>query len=73
MELPVPILLVPRYQTQLALLPRLPPFTASVTVVVPQVESAEVKMLVAAVLKVFTLIDLIEQAVLLHVPSARTK
>jgi hypothetical protein len=72
-EFPVPILLLPLYQTQLALLPRLPPFTVSVTVLVPQVESAVVEILVAAVLKVFTLIDLFEQAVLLQVPSARTK
>jgi hypothetical protein len=55
------------------LLPRLPPFTLRVTLEPLQTESAEAVMEVGAVDKVLTLMDLLVQAVVSQVPSARTK
>ena len=76
MLLPLPTAVPPQellYHFQSALLPRLPPFTLRVTLEPLQTESAEAVMEVGAVEKVFTLMDLLAQAVVLQVPSARTK
>jgi enoyl reductase-like protein len=73
MLLPVPILVVLLYHTQLALSPSAPPTTDNVTLVFPQVESAVVVIPVGAVESLFTLMDLDTQLVTLQVPSARTK
>ena len=61
------------YHFQLALLPRLPPLTLSVILLPLQTESTVAEIEVGAVEKVFTLMVLLIQAVVLHVPSALTK
>ena len=63
----------PLYQRQRALLPRLPPLTLSVVDVPLQTESRVAVMAVGAVDALLTLIDLLTQAVVLQVPSARRK
>jgi uncharacterized membrane protein len=76
MLLPLPTAVPPQellYHFQSALLPRLPPFTLRVTLEPLQTESAEAVMEVGAVEKVLTLMDLLVQAVVSQVPSARTK
>ena len=76
MLFPLPTAVPPQellYHFQLALLPRLPPFTLRVTLEPLQTESAEAVMDVGAVEKVLILMDLMAQAVLLQDPSARTK
>ena len=76
MLFPLPIAVPPQellYHFQLALLPRLPPFTLSVTLEPLQTESAEAVMDVGAAEKVLTLIVLLTHAVVLQLPSARTK
>ena len=75
-EFPVPTSVPPQdplYHFQLALLPKVPPCRVSVTLLPVQIESAEVVIEVGAVERVFTFIALLTQAVVLHVPSARTK
>ncbi len=74
--LPLPTAVPPQellYHFQSALLPRLPPFTLRVTLEPMQTESAEAVMDVGAVEKVLTLMNLLTHAVLLQLPSARTK
>jgi hypothetical protein len=76
MLLPLPTAVPPQellYHFQSALLPRLPPFTLRVTLEPLQTESAEAVMEEGAVEKVLTLMDLLVQAVVSQVPSARTK
>ena len=76
MLLPLPTAVPPQellYHFQLALLPRLPPFTLRVTLEPLHTESTEALIEVGAAEKVLTLMDLLAQAVVLQVPSARTK
>ena len=63
----------PLNQRHRALLPRLPPLTFSVVDVPLQTESRVAVMAVGAVEAEFTWMDLLTQAVVLQVPSARTK
>jgi hypothetical protein len=73
---PVPSAVPPQellYHFQLALLPRLPPPMRSLLLLPGQTESALATTLLTAVEKVLTLMDLLAQLVVLHVPSARTK
>lgn len=58
---------------QPALLPRLPPLAVNVTLVPAHTESAVAVIPVGAVEKVLTFTALLTQAVVLQVPSARTK
>ncbi len=76
MLFPVPMDVPPQellYHFQPALLPRLPPFTLSVALLPLQTESTVAEMEDGAEEKVLTLMDLLAHAVVLQVPSARTK
>jgi hypothetical protein len=76
MLLPVPIKPLPQlpvYHLHLAKVPSEPPLTVRVTEEVPQVESADEAIEIAATLGVFTLMVLVAHVVVLQVPSARTK
>lgn len=65
---------LPLYHLHVALLPRVPPLRVSVTLTVPaHIESAVVVIDVAALESVFTFMALLTHAVVLQVPSARTK
>ena len=61
------------YHFQLALLPRLPPLTLSVTLLPLHMESIVAVMEAGAVDRLLTLMVLFTQIVVLQVPSALTK
>jgi hypothetical protein len=63
---------VPAYHFQLAPVPKVPPLTVRTTSVPVQVVSSEALMLLAANESAFSVIILLTQAVLPHIPSART-
>jgi hypothetical protein len=63
---------VPLYQRKTPPVPRLPPLTVSVVLLPLQMVVVPV-IAVGAEDKVFTLTVVVAQAVVLHVPSARTK
>jgi hypothetical protein len=73
---PLPMEVPPQlfsYHLHDALLPKLPPFTRSVTDEPKQMESAVDMMLTAGTEKLFTLIVLLAHIVVLQVPSIRAK